>query len=214
VKVLLATDGSEFSEKAVQKCCALFDESVNTEIRIVSIAEPAAYAIDPYGLSVSIYQGVEAASQTQAAQAVSRAEDEIRKGFPDLAVELSTTVIKGSAARAIVEEAERWGGRSDHCRFPWLRFLAANAHWLRLRLGNPACSMLSAGCEAIRGKGVNIETVRSFFLYSTLINYGVLLLWCAAYRTMHRWHYGITKRWFPTVTVEQYDTLNLAGIAA
>jgi nucleotide-binding universal stress UspA family protein len=109
MKVLLATDGSEFSEKAVQKFCALFDESVNTQIRIISAVESRPYVVAPYGLSVAFYEEVKSSAQALADQAVQRASEEIRTRFPDLAAELSTATIDGSPAAVIVEEAERWG---------------------------------------------------------------------------------------------------------
>ena len=45
MKVLLATEGSGFSKLAIERCCEMFDESMNTEIRIISVAELA--VMDP-----------------------------------------------------------------------------------------------------------------------------------------------------------------------
>lgn len=109
MKVLLATDGSKFSEAAVTKYCSLFDGSENTQVRIVSAAESTAYAIEPYGIPAAYYQEIQAASQKQASEAIREAEAAIRDHFPDLAVDLTTAVIDGSPARVIVEEAEKWG---------------------------------------------------------------------------------------------------------
>jgi len=109
MKVLLATDGSEFSEKAVQKFCTLFDESVNTQIRIISAVESRPYVVAPYGLSVAFYEEVKSSAQALADQAVERASEEIRSRFPDLAADLTAATIDGSPAAVIVEEAERWG---------------------------------------------------------------------------------------------------------
>ena len=109
MKVLLATDGSEFSEKAVQKLCSLFDESVNTQIRIISAVESRPYVVAPYGLSVAFYEEVKSSAQALADQAVQRASDGIRTRFPDIATELTAATVDGSPAAVIVEEAERWG---------------------------------------------------------------------------------------------------------
>lgn len=59
---------------------------------------------------------------------------------------------------------------------------------------------------------MNIETARSFFLWCTLINYGVLLLWTLVFWLAHDWHYRLTSRLFK-VSVETYDLVNLGGIA-
>jgi hypothetical protein len=46
-----------------------------------------------------------------------------------------------------------------------------------------------------------------------VINYAILVLWCVVFRAGHDWHYRLTKKWFPTVTREQYDLVNFGGIA-
>ena len=60
---------------------------------------------------------------------------------------------------------------------------------------------------------MNIETVKRFFLWCTVINYGLLLLWSAVFLLAHDWHYGLTTFWFRSVSTEQYDRVMFAGIA-
>lgn len=60
---------------------------------------------------------------------------------------------------------------------------------------------------------MNIETVRSFFLWCTVINYAVLLLWVVIFWVVHGWHFRLTNRFFK-VSVETYDLVNFFGIAA
>ena len=60
---------------------------------------------------------------------------------------------------------------------------------------------------------MTIDAARQGFLYCTLINYGILILWCVVFRAGHDWHYRITKTWAPTLTREQYDLVNFGGIA-
>ena len=109
MKVLLATEGSEFSKAAIDKCCKMFEESENTQIRIVSAAEPAFVATEPFAVSADYIHEIDAAARKQAEKAVADAEDSVPKHFPDLAADLSTTVIIDAPAKAIVEEAEKWG---------------------------------------------------------------------------------------------------------
>lgn len=59
---------------------------------------------------------------------------------------------------------------------------------------------------------MNIETARSFFLWCTVINYGVLLLWTLILVFARDWHYRYTNRFFK-VSAEAYDLVNLGGIA-
>ncbi len=109
MKILVPTEGSEFSKAAITKCCEMFDESENTEIRIMSAAEPAYAPTEPFAVSAEYLRDLDADSLKKANDAVAQAEAEIRKGFPELAVGLTTRVVKGSPKQAIVEEAESWG---------------------------------------------------------------------------------------------------------
>lgn len=60
---------------------------------------------------------------------------------------------------------------------------------------------------------MNYETAQSFFFWCTIINYGVLLLWSLVFFVGHDLHYRLTNRLFRSLTVEQYDLVNLGGIA-
>lgn len=59
---------------------------------------------------------------------------------------------------------------------------------------------------------MNIEAARSFFLWCTAINYGILLLWFLVYSLAHDWHYRLSSKWF-RLSIEQYDLVNFGGIA-
>jgi hypothetical protein len=58
---------------------------------------------------------------------------------------------------------------------------------------------------------MNIEMARSFFLWCTVINYGVLLLWALLFIFARD---GLLWWWFKwsRVSTEQFDVLNIAGI--
>ena len=109
MKVLIATDGSEFSKAAVEKCCRLFDKSEKTKIRILSVAMPIEVSAVPFDLAEAYVHEMEAAAKTQAENAVAEAEKGIRDHYPDLAIDLTTHVVTGSPKKMIVEEAEAWG---------------------------------------------------------------------------------------------------------
>lgn len=108
MKVLLATEGSEFSQAAIEKCCQMFAESDNTEIRIIMAVELMTPPTEPFAMSADYVHAIDEAAHKQASEVVSKAEAEIRSRFPILANELTTTVATGSPAQTVVEEAERW----------------------------------------------------------------------------------------------------------
>ena len=109
MKVLLATEGSEFSKAAIEKCCRMFAESVNTEIRIISAVEPTILPIEPFAVSADYIREINTAAHKQAGEVVSQAETEIHGLFPMLGVSLTTKVATGAPEQVIVEEAESWG---------------------------------------------------------------------------------------------------------
>lgn len=109
MKVLVPTEGSDFSKAAIKKCCKMFDESVNTEIEVFAVAEPAYTPPEPFAVSAEYFRDLDAATLKKANEDVAQGEADIRKEFPDLAVGLTTKVVKGSPKQAIVEEAENWG---------------------------------------------------------------------------------------------------------
>jgi len=109
MKVLLATEGSGFSKLAIERCCEMFDESMNTEIRIISVAELAVMPVESFPVSADYIRDVDAAAMKKANDAVHEAKREIRSRFPDMSNGLTTTMLTGSPHQAIVEEAKNWG---------------------------------------------------------------------------------------------------------
>jgi nucleotide-binding universal stress UspA family protein len=109
MKVLLPIEGSEFSMAAIRKCCELFDKSENTELEIFCAAEPAFTPSESAGLAIEYMEELQADALEKAREATASAENEVRKGYPELASRLTTKVVLGPAKRVIVEEAEDWG---------------------------------------------------------------------------------------------------------
>ena len=66
MKVLVPTEGSEFSKAAVKKCCKMFDESENTEIEILSVVEPVNRPTDPFGAPSEYIHDLNAAALKKA----------------------------------------------------------------------------------------------------------------------------------------------------
>jgi hypothetical protein len=59
---------------------------------------------------------------------------------------------------------------------------------------------------------MSMETVRSALLWSTVINYAVLVVWFLVYVLGRRWLCGLWGRWF-RLTDEQFDAVNFGGMA-
>jgi hypothetical protein len=58
---------------------------------------------------------------------------------------------------------------------------------------------------------MSIEVTRTFLLWCTAINYGILLLWFLVFVFAHDWILRIHGRWF-RLSTDQFDTLHYAGM--
>jgi hypothetical protein len=58
---------------------------------------------------------------------------------------------------------------------------------------------------------MDIELTRSFLLWCTLINYGILLVWFLVFVLAHDAIHRIHGRWF-RVSREQFDALHYGGM--
>ena len=59
---------------------------------------------------------------------------------------------------------------------------------------------------------MTIDVFKDFLLWSTAINYGILLIWFGVFICAHDWLYLVHTRWFK-LSVENFDVLNYAGVA-
>ena len=110
MKILIATDGSKFSEAAVEKVCRIIKNAAAAEIRIVSIYETPIMAVGaPYAIPAGYNPVLETELKQTAAEAVSQTEQKIRACFEGAELNMTTQVLCGAPKQAIVEEAEEWG---------------------------------------------------------------------------------------------------------
>jgi hypothetical protein len=58
---------------------------------------------------------------------------------------------------------------------------------------------------------MNIELARGFFLWCSVINYALLIIWAVPFTLWRDRLYGLWGRWF-RVSSEQFDVLNICGI--
>ena len=59
---------------------------------------------------------------------------------------------------------------------------------------------------------MNIEFTRSFLLWCTVINYGILLVWFLVFAIAHDRMRGFHGRWF-RLSDEQFDALHYLGMS-
>ena len=59
---------------------------------------------------------------------------------------------------------------------------------------------------------MTIDDFKTFLFWTTVINYGVLLIWFGMFVYAHDWIYRTHTRWF-TLTAEKFDVLHYVGMS-
>ena len=110
MKILLATDGSDFSRAAIDALLDIVANPENTSFKIISTVEfPAMLPSDPFiGASAEYYDEIEKAGHGQAKKAVEQGETRIRSMFPNVALDITAEVVNGSPQRVLIEKAQEW----------------------------------------------------------------------------------------------------------
>ena len=126
MKILLATDGSDYSKAAVNSV-ADRPWPQCSEVKIISAMEvPFAPTTEAWVLPDSYYSELERVAREQAEAAVKDAVERIESGKSS-GLEIITKIISGSAREVILDEAERWDADlivlGSHGYSAWQRFL-------------------------------------------------------------------------------------------
>ncbi len=130
MKILIATDGSDYSKAAVEECCRLVIRPENTNVLIVSAYEDGhPISTEPFAISAEYYQKLVDAVREQSQSFVEEAKKTIRGRFPATEFEISTEVLAGSPDQLIVERAQEWKADlivvGSHGRGFWGRLLGS-----------------------------------------------------------------------------------------
>lgn len=126
MRILLATDGSEWSEAAVREVAERLWPA-GSIVEVVSVVGPSFVGTHPFApIAPDVYGEIERGLRDAAEAAVTRAEAELlRNQTADLRVE--TRVLVGPPGPMIREEADRWGADlvvvGSHVRGAVERFL-------------------------------------------------------------------------------------------
>ena len=59
---------------------------------------------------------------------------------------------------------------------------------------------------------MNIETLRSFLLWCSIINYAILIVWFLVFTTAHDFVYRLHGKWF-RLSIDRFDELNYEAMA-
>lgn len=130
MKILIATDGSDYSKAAVEECCRIVIRPENANVLIVSAYEDAhPISAEPFALSAEYYQKLVEVVREQSQTFVEEAKNTIRGRFPEAEFEISTELLAGSPAQQIVERAKDWKADlivvGSHGRGFWGRLLGS-----------------------------------------------------------------------------------------
>ena len=108
MKILLAVDGSPFSQAAVESV-ANRPLPPNSKVKIITVMEPfQPYVAETWTMSAQFYDEVERSIKTQADEDLRKAVKVFQAAINNN-VTVTTAAVRGNPKAAIVEEAERWG---------------------------------------------------------------------------------------------------------
>jgi nucleotide-binding universal stress UspA family protein len=108
MKILLAIDGSSFSDAAVKEV-ATRPWPADAEVKIISVVEPPLLpTVETWVPPDNYIEALEKAGEDQARFIVDKAADQVQKGQGEK-LGVTTEIVKGHPKHAIVDEAEAWG---------------------------------------------------------------------------------------------------------
>ena len=110
MKILIATDGSEFSRQAVETACDLLTgNNAEHHIKIISAYDPFIYVgPEPFTISAEYIEEMAKIGREQSKKFADEAENIVRSRFTGSEDQVATLLVHESPGRAIIEEAESW----------------------------------------------------------------------------------------------------------
>lgn len=145
MRVMIATDGSDFSDFAVKKCCELIGKPDETFVRVIAVYEHMLpMSAEPFAVSSEYYQEIEKEIRKQCVDFAEKSAKEIREYFSGKTIDVSVEVERGAPDRVIIEAAKDW--KAD--------LIVVGSHgrgfWGRMMLGSISDSVLHhAPCSVL-----------------------------------------------------------------
>ena len=155
MKILIATDGSDYSKAAIDALANVVANPETTAFKIVSAVEYSTMLPSNEFIAVSAgyYDDMQKSLREQAKQSVKQAETDIRSLFPGGLLDVTAEVLDGSPQRVIVETAENW--EAD------LIIIGSHGYgfWSRIMLGSVSNSVVHhAPCSVLVVRTAAAET--------------------------------------------------------
>ena len=154
MKILIATDGSTFSQQALAKACELAEGWDDVSFRIISIYEPQVpMAAESFAISAEYYQQLDDLAKQRAEATAQKSVDFIKTHLPSASTEITSRVELGIPAQVIVEAAESWDAD----------LVVVGSHgygfWGRLALGSVSDAVVHhSPCSVLVVRSHNEET--------------------------------------------------------
>lgn len=129
MKILVATDGSEFSDDAVERCCQIIGRPEETQVKVISTYKEVV-PIDNFAQSADYARELERKELEQSEMFANRAASRINECHPESGIDVTTQVAIGAPDRSVIEAAEQWGAN--------LIVIGSHGHgfWDRLLVGS------------------------------------------------------------------------------
>lgn len=109
MKILVATDGSEYSLSAIDVCCDLVIAGTVEAVKVISVYEAQIpIAAEPFVLSSDFYQKLNDIARDRTQEAVQEAVEMIRSKSRGASLQITTGVELGQPAPVIAETAREW----------------------------------------------------------------------------------------------------------
>ncbi len=147
MRILLATDGSEFSFAAARKCCELISVKGKTVIRIISVIETIS-PVEPFGTSDEYYIMAQKAARSAAENMVEETRKMMVETVGEANADIEAEAISGRPNQTIIDEAEKWGADLIVVGSQGLGF------WGRMLLGSVSNAVVNhAPCSVLVVRG-------------------------------------------------------------
>jgi len=126
MRILITTDGSDFSRAAIEKCCQMVVKPDETAIKIVSVYE-VTLPLDVFPSPTEFSEKLENSAREQAEEFAEQSAALIREHFPDSDIDLTTQISIGAPEQILIETAKEWNADlvvvGSHGRGFWGRML-------------------------------------------------------------------------------------------
>lgn len=108
MKILLAVDGSSFSDAAIEEV-ARRPWPPRSEVKVITAAEtPVMMAVEPWAPSPTYFEQLDKSVREAGEAVISRTLSKL-KTTEEKTLKITSAIIQKPAREAIVEEAEHWG---------------------------------------------------------------------------------------------------------